>query len=282
MTPQEERLLAQLTRLRLVRVREVLASLLEDAAKRELSYADFLEHVLGTEVESKQQKRIQMGMNVARFPYRRTLEQFDFSAQPSIDGRVIAEVAGCRFISSAENVFLMGPPGVGKTHLAVAIGLKAIEAGHSTLFLTAAGLIAQLERAERENRLDEELTRLCGPKLLIIDELGYLPLGRNGANLVFQLISRRYERGALLITSNKGFGQWGEVFGDAMLAAAILDRVLHHSITVNIKGESYRLREKRKAGLIRPSGQQSSDVESYQRGGGPEFKENNGPAFGER
>ena len=160
---------------------------------------------------------------------------------------MIREISSCRFIDHAENVLLVGAPGVGKTHLAVAFGLKAIEAGYSTLFLTEAGLIAQLEKAERENRLDEELKRLCGPRPLIIDELGVLPLGRNGANLVFQLVSRRYERGALLITS----GQWGQVFGDDMLAAAILGRVLHHSSTVNIKGESFRLREKRKAGLIR-------------------------------
>jgi DNA replication protein DnaC len=257
MTPQEERLAIHLTRLRLVRVRDVLPSLLEEAARQELSYADFLESLLRTEVDSKQQKRIQMGTSIARFPFKRSLDQFDFTAQPSIDRRVIDELAGVRFISSAENVLFMGPPGVGKTHLAVAIGLRAIEAGHSTLFLTAAGLLAQLERADRENRLEEELTRLSGPKLLIIDELGYLPLARNGANLLFQLISRRYERGALLITSNKVFAQWGEVFGDAMLAAAILDRILHHSITLHIKGESYRLKEKRKAGLIKASDLQS-------------------------
>jgi DNA replication protein DnaC len=198
-----------------------------------------------------------MGRLIAHFPYQRTLEQFDFAAQPSIDPKVVREISTCRFIDNAENVLLLGPPGVGKTHLAVAIGLKAIEAGYSTLFLTAAGLIAQLDKAERENRLDEELKRLCGPKLLIIDELGYLPLGQNGANLVFQLVSRRYERGALLITSNKPFGQWGQVFGDDMLAAAILDRVLHHSSTLSIKGESFRLREKRKAGLIKTTESQA-------------------------
>ena len=251
MTPGHERLVAHLTRLKLVHVRDILDSLLEDAAKRELSYADFLDGVLRAEVQPKQDKRIRMGRLIAHFPYQRTLEQFDFGAQPSIDSKLIREISTCRFIDNAENVLLVGPPGVGKTHLAVAFGLKAIEAGYSTLVLTAAGLIAQLEKAERENRLDEELKRLCGPKLLIIDELGVLPLGRNGANLVFQLVSRRYERGALLITSNKSFGQWGQVFGDDMLAAAILDRVLHHSSTVNIKGESFRLREKRKAGLIR-------------------------------
>jgi DNA replication protein DnaC len=253
MTPSHERLLAHLTRLKLVHVRDLLDSLLEDAAKRDLSYSDFLDGLLCAEVQSKQEKRIRMGRLIAHFPYQRTLEQFDFAAQPSIDVKVVKEISTCRFISNGENVLLLGPPGVGKTHLATALGIKAIEAGYSTLFLTAAGLIAQLDKAERENRLDEELKRLCGPKLLIIDELGYLPLGRNGANLVFQLVSRRYERGALLITSNKSYGQWGQVFGDDMLAAAILDRVLHHSITMTIKGESFRLREKRKAGLIKAS-----------------------------
>lgn len=251
MNPQQERLNEYLTRLRLVHVREILDSLLERAAKEQLSYIDFLDYFLEAEVQSKQRQRIKMGLSLARFPFRRTLEDFDFKFQPSIDPRLIKELSTCRFISSGENILLIGPPGVGKTHIAVALGHKAIESGYSTLFVSASGLIKLLERAEHENRLEEELSRLIGPKLLIVDELGYLPLGHSGANLFFQLISRRYERGALVITSNKTFGQWGDIFGDQMLAAAILDRVLHHSSTVAIKGESYRLREKRKAGLLK-------------------------------
>jgi DNA replication protein DnaC len=234
MTPQQDRMQDALKRLRLVRVRELLASLLEDAARRQLSYADFLDELLAVELGSKEQKRLRMARLIAHFPFARTLDQFDFTFQPSIDPRVIKEVASGRFIPSGENVLLLGPPGVGKTHLAVALGHQAIEAGYSTLFVSAAGLVTQLEKAEHENRLDDELKRLCGPKLLIIDELGYLPLGRNGAHLIFQLVSRRYERGALIITSNKSVGQWGEVFGDAMLAAAILDRIMHHSLIVTI------------------------------------------------
>ena len=162
MTPSHERLMAHLTRLKLVHVRDILDPLLEDAAKRELSYANFLDGVLRAEVQSKQDKRIRMGRLIAHFPFQRALEQFDCAAQPSIDPKMGREISTCRFIDNAENVMLLGPPGVDKTHLAVAIRLRAIEAGYSTLFVTAAGLIAQLEKAGRENRLDEELKRQQG------------------------------------------------------------------------------------------------------------------------
>jgi DNA replication protein DnaC len=191
-----------------------------------------------------------MRIAMARFPFHKTLEGFDFKFQPSIDPKVIRELATGRYIESGDNVLFLGPPGVGKSHLAVALGLKACEQGARTLFSTATALLATLGKAFAENRLDEKLKALAQPQLLIIDEIGYIPIDRHGANLFFQLVSRRYERGAIILTSNQSLGAWGDVFGDPVIATAVLDRLLHHSITVNIRGESYRLREKRKAGLL--------------------------------
>lgn len=252
-TPQLDRLRTACHRLRLYQVETELMTLLEQAAKRELGYADFLDEVLAREVGAKTQKHLAMRIAMARFPYQKTLESFDFKAQPSIDPKLLRELATSRYIEGGDNVLLLGPPGVGKSHLAIALGLKACEQGYRTLFTTAAGLIASLGKALGENRLDEKLKLLAQPQVLLIDEIGYIPIDRQGANLFFQLISRRYERGAVIVTSNQGLAAWGDVFGDSVIAAAILDRLLHHSITVNIKGESYRLREKLKAGLLRPT-----------------------------
>jgi DNA replication protein DnaC len=242
-----------LARLKLDRMAAIVDQLATDAVQEELSYLGFLDRLLDEEVATRLARSIEMRTKMARFPFQKTLEQFDFAFQPGIDERQVKELATLRFVAHAENVILLGPPGVGKTHLAVALGLAAIAQGQQVHFLSAVELttLAPEQTAAR-------LAALCKPKLLIIDEMGYLPFDRPAANFLFQLVSRRYERGAIILTSNKSYGEWGEIFSDQVLAAAILDRLLHHAVTLNIRGESYRLKEKRKAGLIGTSPQKPS------------------------
>jgi len=227
-------------------------TLCEQASKKDQGYREFLLDALQTEWNGRHLKVVEARHKIARFPWVKTVEQFDFTFQPSIDRKVIRELCGLSFVERCENVILLGPPGVGKTHLAIALGVKAIEAGHTVLFLSLESLVTRLTRARMENRVERQLQQFVYPKLLIIDEMGYLPMNRDEAGLFFRLLTRRYEKASTIITSNKSFVDWGEIFNDQVLATAILDRLLHHCTTINIKGESYRLKEKRKAGMFGP------------------------------
>lgn len=231
---EHDHLIAMLNRLKLTAIRDQLDSLVDEAARRELTIREALSLFCEREIARKDERRIEMGIGLARFPFVRDLDSFDFAAQPSIDKKQIREIAT-----------------VGKTHLAVAIGRQAILTGYTVLFVPTPTLVAQLAKAHSEGRLEDRLTHFGKPKLLIVDELGYLPFEPNAAHLFFQLVSRRYERGSVLITSNRSIGEWGAVFGDAVVATAILDRLLHHSHVITIRGDSYRLREKRRSGLLK-------------------------------
>jgi DNA replication protein DnaC len=240
-----------LGRLKLTAMRDRLDGLLDDAARRGLSMPETLALLCEAEVAHREERRIQMGLGIAKFPYLRTLEGFDFAAQPSLDPRQLRDLAACRWVANGDTLLIQGPPGVGKSHLAVALGREAVRQGYSVLFTSATALVTGLVKGQAENRLEERLARYAKPKLLIIDEFGYLPLEAQAAHLFFALVSRRYERGSMLVTSNRSVGEWGTVLNDQVVATAILDRLLHHSHVLTIRGDSYRLREKRRSGLLK-------------------------------
>jgi len=241
---------AYLEQLGLAQAAAILDSRLEAAAQKQAPYADLLADLLGAEAAARRARYLTTRTRLAHLPFQRTLTQFDFACQPSVDERQVRELATMAFVADAANVLLLGPPGVGKTHLAVALGLQAIEHGHGVYFARAHDLMEDLRRAQAEHRLDRRLRVYLAPKVLIIDEFGVWPYDRSAATALFTLISARYERGSVILTSNKGFAEWGEVLGDPVVATAILDRLLHHSHVLNIRGESYRLREKKRAGFF--------------------------------
>ncbi len=250
-TPEYDLLMRQLKHLRLGRLTEVLDGHTQRAVAANMSYLDFLRGLIQEAVSAQDSRIVNGRIKAAHFPYLKTLEQFDFTFQPSVSRQKIADLATLRFVENHENVLLLGPPGVGKTHLAIALALKACAAGYRVLFTTLTDLVAQLHAALADRSLAARLKALSRVALLIIDEVGYVPLDKTGADHLFQVIARRYETGSIILTSNKAFTEWGNLLGgDSVVASAVLDRLLHHSMVFNIKGESYRLREKRDA-LVR-------------------------------
>jgi DNA replication protein DnaC len=247
-----ERLHANLEALKLDVITSSMDSYLELASKEGKSMVEVLDHLFEQEVTSRNASAMETRLKLAGFPAKKTLEDFDLSYQPSIDKAVIEELRTLKFVHNAESVCLLGPPGVGKTHLAIALGIEAARRGFSVYYTTAASLLDELRKADQRDMLDRKLKTFGKYKLLIIDEIGYLPMKREGAHMFFQLVSRRYEKAATIFTSNKPYSEWGEVMGDPVIAAATLDRILHHSTTVNIKGESYRLRVRKRAGHAPP------------------------------
>ncbi len=237
----------QLETLKLTTARERLDEHLQRAAQRELSHLDVLDSLLGDELALRAERGLVTRAKLAHFPTLKSLDTFDIDAQPSLDRKALTELRNMAFIERAENVVLLGPPGVGKTHLAIGLGLRAVQAGYRTYFVTAQDLLDLIRIAQLDGIPGHKQRHLVNVPLLIIDEIGYVQFDRAAATWLFQLIERRYERHSTIVTSNKSFADWSDILGDTTMAGALLDRLLHHSHVLNLKGESYRLR-KRKGG----------------------------------
>jgi DNA replication protein DnaC len=238
-----DRIRRHLVGLKMPRALEALQMTLSRIEQGEVSALEAIETLLGEEYTTRESRRIKMALQTARLPTIKTLSGYDFSFQPSLDRQRVLALAQLEFVERKQCVHLLGPPGTGKSHLAIALGVEAVRAGKSVYMATLAELVDSMRRAEREGRLADRVRFLSRYSLLIVDEIGYLPVGSGGGNLFFQLVNACYERCAMIMTGNRGFGEWADIFGDAVVATALLDRLLHHAVVIPIEGNSYRLRE---------------------------------------
>jgi DNA replication protein DnaC len=238
-----ERIKRSLVGLRMPRALEIVDATVRRIERGEITPLEAIDALLAEELTLREDRRVRTALVMARLSTIKTLAGFDFAFQPSLDKNRILALAELGFVERREVLHLLGPPGTGKSHLSVALGVEAVKAGRSVYFATLADLIGALAKAEREGTLRERIRFFCRPQLLIVDEIGYLPVIPGGGNLFFQLVNARYEKGAMILTSNRGFAEWGEVFGDPVVATALLDRLLHHAVVVQIEGSSYRLRQ---------------------------------------